>query len=78
MRWVVHLARMREMRSVYNILVGKPKGKRPLRRPRRRREDNFRVDFREFGWESVDWMHLTQDRDQWRAVVSTIMNLLFP
>jgi hypothetical protein len=65
---------MREMRNVYNILVGKPEGKRPLGRLRRRWEDNNRMDLREIGWEGVDWMHLAHDRDQWRAVVNTVMN----
>jgi hypothetical protein len=56
-------------------LVGKPEGKRPLGRSRRRWEDNIRMDLREIGWEGVDWKHLAQDRDQWRAVVNKIMNL---
>jgi hypothetical protein len=63
------------MRNVYNILVGKPEGNRPLGRPRRRWEDNVRMDVREIGCKDVDWMHLVQDRDQWRAVVNTVMNL---
>jgi hypothetical protein len=66
------------MRKICNIFVGKPEGKRPLGRNRRRWEDNIRMDLREIGWESVDWMHLAQDRDQWRAVVSTVMNLRVP
>jgi hypothetical protein len=63
------------MRNAYIILVGKPGGKRPPRRPRRRWEDNIRMDLREVGWEDVDWMHLAENRDKWRAVVSTVMNL---
>jgi hypothetical protein len=54
------------MRNTYNILVGKPEGKRPLGIPRRRWEDNIRMDLVEIGWECVDWMHLAQDRDNWR------------
>jgi hypothetical protein len=56
-------------------LVGTPEGKRPLGRPRCRWENNIRTDLRELGWEVVDWMHLYQDRHQWRAVVNTVMNL---
>jgi len=51
-------------------LIGKPEGKRPLGRPRRRWKDNIRIDLREIGWEGVDWMHLDKNRDQWRAVVN--------
>jgi hypothetical protein len=68
---------MGELKFAYSILVGKPIGKRPLGRFRRRWED-VRVDLREIGWEGVDWMHLAQDRDQWRAVVNRAMNLLVP
>jgi hypothetical protein len=66
---------MREERKVYKVLVGKPKGKRPLGRPRRRWEDGIRMDHREIGLGGVDWIQLAQDRDQWRAVVSAVMNL---
>jgi hypothetical protein len=66
------------MRNAYNILVGKPEGKRPLGRPRSRREDNIRSDLRETGWEIVDWMRVDQDRDQRRALVNTVMNLRVP
>jgi hypothetical protein len=59
-----YVARMREMRNAYKILVGKPEGKRPLGRPRFRRKDNIRMDLRETGWEDVDWMYMAQDRDQ--------------
>jgi hypothetical protein len=62
------------MRNVYNILVGKPEGKRPFERHSHRWED-IRMDPREIGWEGVDWIHLAQDRDQWRAVVNMVMNL---
>jgi hypothetical protein len=63
------------MRNVCNTLVGKSEGKRPLRRPSHRWEDNIRMDVREIRWEGVDWLHLAQDRDQWLAVVNTVMNL---
>jgi hypothetical protein len=63
---------MGEMRNPYDILVGKPEGKRPLGRHGRRWKYNIRVDLGEVGWESVDWMNLAQDRDQWRAVMNTL------
>jgi hypothetical protein len=66
---------MREERKVYKVLVGKPEGKRPLGRPRRRWEDGIRIDLREIGLGGVDWIRLDQDRDRWRAVVSAVMNL---
>jgi hypothetical protein len=66
---------MGEERKVYKVLVGKPEGKRPLGRPRHRWEDGIRMDLREIGLVSVDWIRLSQDRDQWRAVVSAVMNL---
>jgi hypothetical protein len=66
------------MRNACNILVGKPKGKRPLGRPRHRWEDNIRMDLREIGWEGVDWMHLDQDSDQWQALVNIVRNLRVP
>jgi hypothetical protein len=66
------------MRNVYSILVGKPKGKRPLGRPRCRWENNVVMDLREIGWEGVDLFHLAQDRDQWWALVNTVMNLWVP
>jgi hypothetical protein len=59
-------------------MVGKPEGRRPLRRPKRRWEDNIRMDFQEVGCGYVDWMELTQDRDRWRALVSAVMNLRVP
>jgi hypothetical protein len=59
-------------------LAGKPEGKRPLRRPRRRRNDNIRKDLREVGWECVDWINFAQDGDQWRAIVNIIMKLRVP
>jgi hypothetical protein len=72
-----HVALMREMRKAYDILVGKPEGKRPLGR-RRCRWEGIRMDLRESGWKGVDWMHLAQDRSQWRALVNMVMNLRFP
>jgi hypothetical protein len=61
--------------KVYKVLVVKPEGKRPLGRPRRRWEDGIRMDLREIGWGSVEWIHLAQDRDRTRAVVNVVMNL---
>jgi hypothetical protein len=78
MRWAGHVARMEEVRGAYNILVGRPEGRRPLERPRRRWEDNIKMDLREIGFRDVDWIHLAQDRDRWRALVNTVMNLQFP
>jgi hypothetical protein len=68
---------MGDKRTAYRILVGKPKGNRPLGRPRRRSED-IRVDLREIGWGGVDWIDLAQDRDQWRALVNMVLNLRVP
>jgi hypothetical protein len=67
---------MGEGRNVYRVLVGKPEGKRPLGRPRRRWEDGIRMDLEEIGCEGVEWIQLAQDRDRWRAVVNAVMNLL--
>jgi hypothetical protein len=78
MRWAGHVARMGEKRNAYRILVGKPVGKRPLGRPRRRWVDNIRMDLREIGWGGTDWIDVAQDRDQWRALVNTVMNLRVP
>jgi hypothetical protein len=75
MRLAGHVARMGEERKVYNVLVGKPERKRPLERPRCRWEDGIRMDLREIGLGGVDWIRLAQDRDRWRVVVSTVMNL---
>jgi hypothetical protein len=66
---------MREERKVYKVLMGKPEGKRPLGKPRRRWEDEIRMDNREIGLGAVDWIRLAQDRDRWRTVVSAVMNL---
>jgi hypothetical protein len=66
---------MWEKRNEYRILVRKPEGKRPLRRPRRRWVDSIKMNLRETGWDGMDWIDLAQDKDQWRALVNTIMNL---
>jgi hypothetical protein len=66
---------MWEKRNVYRVLMGKREGKRPLGRPRRTWEDGIRMDLREIGWGSVDWIQLAQDRDRWLALVNTVMNL---
>jgi hypothetical protein len=78
MRWAEHVARMGEKRNTCRILVGKPKGKRPLGRPRCRWEENIKIDLREIVWGGMDWIDLAQDRDQWRALVNTVMNLRVP
>jgi len=78
MRWAGHVARMVEERGLYRLLVGKPVGRRPLGRPRRRWVDNIRMDLQEVGCGSVDWIGLAQDRDSWRTLVSAVMNLRVP
>ena len=78
MRWAGYVARMGEGRGVHRVLVGKPEGKRPLGRPRRRREDNIKMDLQEVGGSCGDWMELAQDRDRWRALVGTVRNLWVP
>ena len=78
MRWAGHVARMEEGRGVHRVLVGKPEGKRPLGRPRRRWEDNIKMDLEEVERGCGDWMELAQDRDRWRALVSTVMNFRVP
>jgi transcription termination factor 2 len=78
MRWAGHVARMGEERWVHRVLVGKPEGKRPLGRPRRRWKDNIKMDVQEVGGGRGDWMELAQDRDGWRALVSTVKNPRFP
>ena len=77
MRWAGHVARIGEGRGVHRVLVGKPKGNRPLGRPRYRWEDNIKMDLQEVGG-GGDWMELAQDRDRWRALVNAVMNLRVP
>ena len=72
------MARMEGRRRVHKVLVGKPEGKRSLGRPRRRWEDNIKMDLEEVGRGCADWMELVQDRDRWRALVSTVMNFRVP
>jgi hypothetical protein len=67
-----------EKRNVYKVLVGKPEGKRPLERPKRRWMDNIKIDLGEIGWHGMDWIDMARDRDQWRALVNTVMNLRVP
>ena len=75
MRWAGHVARMRERRDLYSVLVGKHEGKRPLRRLRRRWEDYIKIDLQEVGCVGMDWIDLAQDRDRWRAVVTAVKSL---
>ena len=77
-RWAGHVARMGEERGAYRVLVGKPEGKRPLGRLRRRWVDNIRMDLQEVGCGYVDWIGLAQARDRWRTLVSAVMNLRVP
>jgi hypothetical protein len=66
---------MRKMGNIYKILVGKSEGRRPFGRPRRRWEDNIKIILREIGWEGVNWIHLSRNRNQWRVVTNTVMEL---
>ncbi|KAJ4447184.1 hypothetical protein ANN_09185 [Periplaneta americana] len=75
LRWARHVARMGESRNAYRVLVGRTEGKRPLGIPRRRWEDNIKIDFREVGYDDRDWINLAEDRDHWRAYVRAAMNL---
>ncbi|KAJ4436949.1 hypothetical protein ANN_17081 [Periplaneta americana] len=75
LRWAGHVSRMGESRNAYRVLVGRPEGKRPLGRPRRRREDNIKMDLREVGYDDGEWINLAQDRGRWRAYVRAAMNL---
>jgi hypothetical protein len=74
-RWAGHVARMGEGRDMYRVLVGKLEGKRPLGRRRRRWEDGIKMDLRETGCGDVEWIHLAQDMNRWRAVVNAVTNL---
>jgi len=78
MRWARHVARIGEERVVYRVLVGKPEGRRPPLRPRRRWVDNIMMDLQEVGCGYMDWIGLAQDRDRWRTLVSAVMNLRIP
>jgi hypothetical protein len=78
MRWAGHVARIGEKRNAYRLLVGKPEGKRPLGRPRRRWVVNIRVELGEVGWGDVDWIDLAKDRNRWRALVNSVWNLRVP
>jgi hypothetical protein len=75
MRLAGHVAQMGAKRTAYRILVGKPEGKRPLGRPRCSWVNNIKIDLRGIMWNGMDWIDLAQDRDQWRALVNTVMNL---
>jgi transcription termination factor 2 len=77
-RWAGHVARIGEGRGVYRVLVGRPDGKRPLGRPRRRWKDDIKTDLREVGIDGANWIRLGQDRVPWRAFVNTAMNLRVP
>jgi hypothetical protein len=78
MRWAGHVARMGEKRNAYRTFVGNSEGRRSLGRPRRRWVDNIKIDLREIEWDGMDWIDVAQDRDQWRALVKTVMNLRLP
>jgi hypothetical protein len=78
MRWAAYVALIGEKRNAYRIFVGKPEGKRPLGRLRCRWVDNIKIDLGETGWFGMDWIDLAQDREQWRAVVNTVMKLRVP
>jgi hypothetical protein len=73
-RWAGHVARMGQKRNACRILVGKPEGRRPVRRPRHRWEDIIKMHLREIGWDGIDWI----DQDQWRNLVNSVMNLWIP
>jgi hypothetical protein len=75
MRWAGHVARMGEKMNAYRLLTGKPEGRRPLGRPKRRWLDNIRIDLVKVGWGDVDWIGLAQGRDRWRVLVDSVLNL---
>jgi hypothetical protein len=78
MRFTGHVESMDVSRDVYRVLVGKPEGKKPLGRPRRRLDNNIKMDFQEVGSEGMDWIDLAQDRDTWLALLNAVMNLRGP
>jgi late competence protein required for DNA uptake (superfamily II DNA/RNA helicase) len=78
MGWAEHVARIVDRRSVYRVFVGKREGKRQLGRPRRRWQDNIKMDLRKVGCRIMDWIELAQDWDRWRALVRAVMNLRVP
>jgi hypothetical protein len=78
MRWAEHVARIGEKRNACRLLVGKPEGRRLLGRPRRGWVDNIRMDLLEVVWGDVDWIGLAQDRDRWRALVNSVLNVRVP
>jgi hypothetical protein len=78
MRWAGLVARMGEKRNAYRLLMGKPERTKPLGRPRRKWVDNIRMDLGEVGWSVVDWSDLAQDRNRWRALVNSVLNLQVP
>jgi hypothetical protein len=78
MRWVEHVAQKGVKRNAYRLLMGKIEGRRPLGRPRRRWLDNIRMDLVEMEWDDVDWICLAQDRDRWRAILNSVLNLRVP
>ena len=78
LRWAGHVARMEEGRSAFKILTGKPTGKRPLEKPRRRWEDNIRMDLEEIGINAGNWVDSAQDKNYWRALVNVALNLRVP
>ena len=78
LRWAGHIVTMEEGRSAFKILTGKPTGKRPLGKPRRRWEENIRIDLEEIGTNAGNWVDSAQDRDYWRALVNAVLNLRVP
>jgi hypothetical protein len=78
MRWAGHVAQIGENRNAYRLLVGKPEGRRPLGKSRHRWVDNISMDLVEVGWGDVDWIGLVQNRDRWRALVNSVLNLRVP
>ena len=78
MRWAGHVARMGEERWLYRVLVGKPEGRRPLGRPRRRWEDNNKMDIQEVEWGGMGWTDIAQNRDEWHSFVKAVMILRVP